>query len=76
MAKYFATRDIVTVGYDYRGFGQSQGPSGVIESAETHLADGEKFMKFVKEMYPNIPHYGVGLSLGGATAYHLSRRHR
>ena len=33
-------------------------------------------MKFVKEMYPNIPHYGVGLSLGGATAYHLSRRHR
>ena len=31
-------------------------------------------MNLVKEVYPNVPIYGVGLSLGGATAYHLHLR--
>ena len=30
LAKYFSTRDIETVGFDYRGFGRSQGPSAYI----------------------------------------------
>ena len=32
-------------------------------------------MDMVKKMYPSLPIYGVGLSLGGATAYHLSRKY-
>ena len=30
LAKYFATRDIISVGFDYRGFGKSEGASGQI----------------------------------------------
>ena len=30
LAKYFATRDIISVGFDYRGYGKSEGPSGQI----------------------------------------------
>jgi acylglycerol lipase len=36
---YFAERDITTVGFDYRGFGKSQGRRGYIESLETHMKD-------------------------------------
>ena len=30
IAKYFAERDIITVGYDFRGFGKSEGVKGYI----------------------------------------------
>ena len=28
LAKHFATRNIITVGYDYRGYGKSEGLRG------------------------------------------------
>jgi acylglycerol lipase len=76
LAKYFATRDITTVGFDYRGFGQSDGLRGYIDSSATHLNDCLKFMQQVRQVYPHQPIFGVGLSLGGATAYHLSLKHK
>lgn len=33
-------------------------------------------MQLIKKIYPKVPLFGVGLSLGGATAYHLSLRHK
>ena len=30
----------------------------------------------MKGLYPDLPVYGVGLSLGGATAYHLSLKNK
>jgi len=52
LAKYFAKRDIVTVGFDYRGFGESDGTRGYIEDFDTHLSDCEKFISVSKEVYP------------------------
>jgi alpha-beta hydrolase superfamily lysophospholipase len=76
LAKYFAKRDIVTIGFDYRGFGRSHGVRGHIESIESHLSDCEKFINLSKEVYPETPFYAVGLSLGGGTAYHLGLKHK
>lgn len=39
IANYFAQKGITTVGYDYRGFGQSQGPRGLIYDLNSHLGD-------------------------------------
>jgi acylglycerol lipase len=75
VAHYFAERSITTVGFDYRGFGKSQGNSGYIESLETHLQDSERFVELVKVVYPDTPIFASGLSLGGMTAYHLALRH-
>lgn len=43
---------------------------------DTLLKDSYKFVQLVKEIYPNLPIYGMGLSLGGGTAYHLSLKHK
>lgn len=76
LAKYLATKNIITVGYDFRGYGKSEGLKGYIENFDYLVSDSEKFMKVTKDIYPTLPVYGVGLSLGGAVAYHLSLKHR
>lgn len=76
LAHYLAERGITTVGYDYRGFGQSEGSRGYISNWETHLSDAEKFISLVKQIYPKTPLFAMGLSLGGATAYEITRKHR
>lgn len=40
------------------------------------MNDSLKFVKLVKDMYPGTPLFGVGLSLGGAIAYHLSLKQK
>jgi acylglycerol lipase len=75
VAHYLASRNITTVGYDYRGFGKSEGDRGYIENLQTHLSDCEKFIDLVKKIYPETPLFVSGLSLGGLTAYHMSLRH-
>ncbi len=40
------------------------------------MNDSLKFVERVKTMYPKVPIFGLGLSLGGATAYHLSLKHK
>ena len=39
LAKYFAARNIVTVAFDFRGFGRSQGSKGLILNEESFLSD-------------------------------------
>lgn len=76
LAKYFATKNIITVGYDFRGYGKSEGLKGYIGKFDDLISDSEKFIRITKDIYPNVPLYGVGLSLGGAVAYHLSLKNR
>ena len=76
IAEVFGMAGLVTVGFDHRGFGQSPGEKGYVESLEGHLFDSLTFVKRVKSIYPNIPTFGMGLSMGGMTVYHLSLRYK
>ena len=76
LAKYFASKNIITVGYDFRGYGKSEGLKGYIDKFDDLISDSEKLIRLTKDIYPNVPLYGVGLSLGGAVAYHLSLKNR
>ena len=41
LAEYFAKHGFVTVGFDHRGFGRSEGEPGYVESLETHIKDSK-----------------------------------
>jgi acylglycerol lipase len=72
LAKYFSERGIETVGFDYRGFGRSEGREGYVESREAHLKDSRKFVDEVAPFYKGVPRFALGLSLGGMTIYYLT----
>ena len=72
MAHHFSRSGLVTVGFDYRGFGRSEGRGGYIEDIEAHLADSREFLKIVMPMYKGLPKFALGLSLGGLTSYYLT----
>lgn len=64
------------MGFDHRGFGNSEGVSGLVESFEQHMQDSLDFVMKTKRMYPELPMFLLGLSMGGLVAYFLGLRHR
>lgn len=76
IANELAGEGIITVGFDHRGFGQSEGERGYIESLAEHLHDAEVFMGMVKAQYPHLPIFCMGQSMGGMTCYFLALKHR
>lgn len=67
--------DIETVGFDHRGFGQSEGSPAYVHSLDHHLQDSMLFVEKVRTLYPNTPFFCLGKSMGGLTAYYLTLRH-
>ena len=41
LADYFAKHGFITVGFDHRGFGRSEGEPGYVECLEDHLKDSK-----------------------------------
>ncbi|CAI2374528.1 unnamed protein product [Moneuplotes crassus] len=68
-AKYFADQGYDVLGYDYRGFGKTEGQSGHIASWEQHMSDAWTYFDIVKEEYKETSIIGCGYSLGGGTSY-------
>ena len=66
----------ITVGFDHRGFGRSPGEKAYVESLESHIYDALSFTKKVKAMYPGLPAFALGLSMGGMTSYYLTLRYK
>ena len=54
----------VVVGYDQRGHGRSEGQRGHINSWDEYRGDLEVFIDEVNQMYPEIPVFVLGHSLG------------
>lgn len=75
IADALAQVGVITVGFDHRGFGNSQGVPGYIESLESHLYDSKFFAESMIKIYPNLPVFAMGLSMGGMTCYYLSLRY-
>jgi acylglycerol lipase len=42
---------------------------------KTHKEDCLRFVSMVKEMYPDLPLFCLGFSMGGLTSYHLGLTH-
>ncbi|CAD8142583.1 unnamed protein product [Paramecium octaurelia] len=61
----------VCVGFDFRGFGKSEGLRGWLESKEQHIEDCTRFIQLIKQLYPGVQLFALGQSLGGLTSYLL-----
>ena len=77
IAKALARSGYDVVGFDHRGFGKSQKTStasGV--TIQTHLADSRSFKNKIlglsRYANKNLKLVGLGLSMGGMTAYKLA----
>ena len=75
IAHYFAQNGIITMGFDHRGFGRSPGTPGRVISHEQHIADSIGFMNLIRPIYPHLPYFCMGLSMGGMTTYYLTHRY-
>lgn len=51
LAEYLSGFGFVTVGFDYRGFGRSEGMEGYVDNLKAHLEDCKRFLSIVMPMY-------------------------
>lgn len=65
----------VVVGFDHRGHGKSEGVRGLVESVDSHKKDCLEFYNKVAPLYPDIPKYAMGLSMGGFSTYLMTYEH-
>ncbi|KAL4512023.1 hypothetical protein ABPG72_005025 [Tetrahymena utriculariae] len=73
IAEYFSQHGIEVVGYDYRGFGKSEGLRGYVPPLDSHMKDAIQYFQIVS--YQNQGKYPIfisGLSLGELTSFQLS----
>ena len=77
LAEMLSQKGYTTVGYDYRGFGRSEGKGGYVESLDKHIEEAVFFVRTISKFpeYINVPKFALGLSMGGMTVYHLSLRY-
>ncbi len=64
-ADFFTKKGIVVTTFDLRGHGKSEGIRGHIPSYDTILDDIELFFHQEQKLFPDMPHYLYGHSLGG-----------
>lgn len=74
-AKYFIDKGYIVHAIDYRGHGKSDGKRGHINSFDDLLNDIELLLKESNKLYPDLPQFLYGQSLGGnmVTNYILKR---
>lgn len=70
----FLKQNIAFVGFDLRGHGQSDGKRGAIKSYDALMNDIELALLKTKELFPEVPHYIYGHSMGGNLAFNYVLR--
>ncbi len=63
--EYFTNQGIAFLGFDLQGHGQSDGKRGVIISYDSMLDDMFLALEKTSELFPNVPHFIYGHSMGG-----------
>ena len=70
LATELVANQIAVVGVDLRGHGKTIGPRGVAETYD-HLHDDLKtLLKQTESLYPTVPHFLFGHSMGGGLVLH------
>lgn len=73
--EYFLKKGIAFVGFDHRGHGKSEGKRGAIKSYTAFMNDLDLVLAKSKELFPNVPQFIYGHSMGGNIAFnYLLRR--
>lgn len=68
--RYFVEQGYDFVGFDFRGFGKSDGQRGHIHTWKRHIDDCWTYYDIVRADYDkSIPIIGCGYSLGGGTVF-------
>lgn len=63
-------------GFDHRGHGQSDGKRGVIKSYKLMINDIERAVNKTRELFPDIPQFIYGHSMGGNLAFNYLLREK
>lgn len=71
---YFMQKGIAFLGFDLQGHGQSDGKKGVIVSYDSILDDIELALKKAGELFPGVPQFLYGHSMGGNLALNFLLR--
>lgn len=70
----FIDNNIAILSFDHYGHGQSEGKRGVIVSYDTMLDDIEICVNKTKELFPGLPNFIYGHSMGGNLVFNLVLR--
>ena len=70
VAEKVSAKDIAILGFDQQGHGKSGGKRGVINSAEGLMEDITRAVTLTKEMYPGLPVFLYGHSMGALEVLH------
>jgi alpha-beta hydrolase superfamily lysophospholipase len=65
VAAFFNENEYAVVGQDTRGYGQSEGKRGHTPSYDTFMDDIQSGLDYTRSLYPNIPIFLWGHSMGG-----------
>lgn len=70
MAEYFSDHDYAVLGFDLRGWGQSQkyARNGVVNDYDEYLIDLKAAYDHARDRFPDVPLFIQGESMGGAIA--------
>lgn len=72
VGKAFALKGVALIGSDWRGHGLSEGKRGYIPSIEVVLDDIDLLISKAMELFPAVPVFLYGQSLGGILALYYS----
>jgi len=70
MAKHLNAHGVCVIAVDLRGHGQTNGPRGVCKTYSDLTADVSTLLAEAKTLYPDLPHYLFGHSMGGGLVLH------
>ena len=72
IAKILSDSGCEVLAFDFRGHGKSGGPRGYIESVDLLVQDTLDFIEDILQLYPGLPLFVMGGSLGAAVATNVS----
>ena len=74
IAKHLSEVGCEVVAFDFRGHGKSEGPKGLLPPFAVLLDDCLKFLNEMQSLYPNLPVFLVGGSLGACICIHIQSK--
>lgn len=71
MATHLNAAGISVIAVDLRGHGRTEGMRGVCKNYSDMISDASSLINEAKRLYPDLPHYLFGHSMGGGIVLHM-----